>query len=150
MYKIIGSEKIKDYQITLIAMGIFILVLLGPFYIIDKNIYSLIVLLIGVAFVLSFSVAYSKLYKIEFNGNHFKISNLFSKKEEYYSNLKGVSIKLKIPFVLCISFKGGRKYYFMLNSKDNITIFFRSKDEILSNVKRQIDDMVLNFRDLKE
>lgn len=141
MYKIIGSEKIKDYQVTLIAMGVLLFILLGTFYLFDNNGYNLIILLLSVAFFLNFSVIYSKLYMLEFNGELFKFSNLYRTKGEKYTDLKDISIVLRMPFVFSLKFNDGGKYFFMLNSKNNLLSFIEAKETALKRIKQQIDEV---------
>ncbi|MBR8534940.1 hypothetical protein KDU71_05155 [Carboxylicivirga sediminis] len=139
MFKVIGSEKVKYYQINLIAIAIFMLIILLPFCFFDKDGYNFIILIICMTLVLSFNFIYSRLYKLEFNREFFKLSNLFTTKKEAFADFIDITIVTKLPFILCIRFKGRRKYFFMLNAKDNFLSFFTSKEQILEKIKLQIN-----------
>ncbi len=133
----LGNDRIKYNQTMLIIMGILFLSMMYWFYYIYKTQNCLIILILSLLFIMVALFSNLRLYRIRVDKEYFYIENIFRKlkigKNEFIT-VKVVSI---MPYTLAITFTGGRRYLFVLNSSDS----FKA---MVSFNKKKMGNQVIN------
>ena len=140
---VIGNKKIKEYQGFIIVLGIIISSLFFIFHLIYKTPNTLFMFIFCVLFFIGATVYYCMFYLIKVDVNFFYMENLFKKGKiptNEFNKIKVVSI---MPYIISISFKNKKRYFFMLDSFETFKAILKSnKNTIENNLTNKINNII--------
>ncbi len=141
----IGGSNIISFQVFIIALGLLICLSLAFVSKSGALIYTLIMIFACAVVFISISVFYSRLYNVSIRNGKFRFKNLFRSIEVDAKEYINTAIALRLPYILKINFKNGRKMLFMLDLPDTFIGQTFSPDKPLNKISAQIQQELEEF-----
>lgn len=139
----IGNDRIKDNQIMLIILGVIFPSLMFLFYLIYKTQNCLIIFIISILFFTIALVYNLRLYRVSVNKEYFYIENILRKFKIEKNEFITIKVECTFPYILSITFTGGRRYLFLLNSSDSFKAMFSfNKKKIETQIINKVDHII--------
>lgn len=135
---LIGSCKIKYYQITLLIMSALMLLAMLLFYIVNPIFNNLIVFFLSFGFFINFLYLYSKLSTLYKHKDVLVFENIYTKRTESVTEIENIKVILKTPCVVKLSFVNGSEYYILYDSFSLLQRIFLNKGKVLKIVKDEL------------
>ena len=141
---IISNDR-KFGQIIGIILCVIILFVFFYFFLVDKNIYTFSIFLIGIALLIYTNINNSKQFDVRIENGFFIISNLYKRPKilnaELFNNVTAVE-RIFPPikaYRYSINFKDGSSYIF-IKRDENLKEVFKSQNKIADELSKQISD----------